>query len=295
MIKHIALIIALSLGINVGSTPHHLITPSAHAQSLDQSSRPQLNESFSVGELTLTTGAIIGIGLLNLWGERWIGPHAPSMGAPLEGSTDLRFSRWANPKPEAGTQWLGGAPDLAGYIAPVLASTYYIGGAVLGGPDGWMGAQPHEALAFVEGLSWAMFSTTLLKHLVGRERPYVVRGRLGELKTSEVKMRSSERLLSFPSGHSTAIAATSFFIAADVSDALVTGPLSEEGPWVQGFVGRALPYLTASAISSVVMYSRVRDQRHWLSDILTGAVIGAGSALLSYHLHFNARGEPTRR
>lgn len=214
------------------------------------------------------------------------------MGAPAEGSNDLRFSRWVNPTPQASAQWLGGAPDLMGYAAPTLALSYYVGGSLLNGGRGGLGAHAHEAIAFSEGLSWAMFSTSLLKHLVGRERPYVVRGRLGELNASQVEMSATERLLSFPSGHSTAIAATSFFMAADLSDALVSGPLRSSSALTRFGVGRALPYLSAGALSWLVMYSRIKDQRHWLSDTLVGGLIGATSALLSYHLHFDALGHP---
>lgn len=249
-------------------------------------------ESFSVGELSLTTGAIIGLGLLTFKGEDWIGPKGASMGIPEEGSNDLRFSRWSNPSFDPKQQWLGGTPDLLGYAAPALTLTYYVGGSLLSGGDGWGGARPHEALAFSEGLSWAMFSTTLLKHLVGRKRPYVARGQLGELDASSVEMSESEQLLSFPSGHSTAIAATSFFLAADVSDALVSGPLKSSGPVSRALLGRVLPYMSAAGLSWLVMYSRIKDQRHWLSDTLTGGLIGMTSALLSYHLHFDGNGVP---
>ena len=81
-------------------------------------------------------------------------------------------------------------------------------------------------------------------------------------------MSESEQLLSFPSGHSTAIAATSFFLAADLSDHLVSGPLKAKGPVTRALVGRVLPYVSAAGLSWLVMYSRIKDQRHWLSDTL---------------------------
>lgn len=267
----------------------------SHAQKISEESRPALGEVFGTGELTLTTGAILGLGLLSVWGEEWIGPKGSSMGIPSEGSVDLRFSRWSNPHFDPKAQWLGGTPDLAGYAAPVLGLAYYIGGSVLGERGQAYGAHPHEAIAFTQGLSWAMFTTTLLKRIVGRERPYIARGKLNELDASAVEMSRSEQLLSFPSGHSTAIAATSFFVAADLSDALVSGPLRSRSAFEQAFLGRVLPYLTASGLSWMVMYSRIKDQRHWLSDTLTGATIGAFSALLSYHMHFDRQGAPRER
>ena len=260
-----------------------------------QQVRPSVQESFGVGELTLTGGAILGLGVLSMWGGKWIGPNAASMGRPLEGSTDLRFSRWANPDFDPQTQWLGGVPDLGGYLAPALGLGYYIGGSLIGGKSGYYGAYRHEAIAFTEALSWSMLTTVLLKRLVGRERPYVARGHWGEIDASAVKMNHSEQLLSFPSGHSTAIAATTFFMAADLSDALITGPLRESTSWNRALIGRVIPYVGASTLSWIVMYSRIKDQRHWLSDTLVGTAIGGISALLSYHLHFDRHGQPYRR
>lgn len=257
--------------------------------------RPDLKDSFSPTELSLNTGALIGVGLLSIWGEAWLGPHGPSMGPPAEGSNDLRFSRWANTNFNPQEQWLGGVPDYTGYIVPALGLAYYVGGALIQPQQGFYGAYPHEAVAFSQALSWSMFSTTFLKHLVGRERPYVSRSRTGEIDASGVNMSRSEQLLSFPSGHSTAIAASSFFIAADISDALVHGPLKNHTPFARYMLGRFLPYVSATALSSLVMYSRIKDQRHWLSDTLTGALIGAGSALLSYHLHFDQYGQVRQR
>ena len=61
------------------------------------------------------------------------------------------FRRDPNFKPSQ--QWLGGGPDLLGYVAPTAALTYYVGGSLIGGARGLAGAHPHEALAFTEGLS----------------------------------------------------------------------------------------------------------------------------------------------
>lgn len=279
--RALCVLVYLSSSVTLWATP-----------SAPSSERPPLMSSFSSGELSLTTGAILGLGLLTLKGDDWLGPRGASMGAPVEGSNDLRFSRWASPDFDPKAQWLGGAPDLLGYVAPALTLTYYVGGSALSGGVGVGGARPHEALAFSEGLSWAMFSTTLLKHLVGRKRPYIARGERGELDATAVNMSESEQLLSFPSGHATAIAATSFFLAADVSDALVSGPLRSSGAVSRALLGRVLPYASAAGLSWLVMYSRIKDQRHWLSDTLTGGLIGMTSALLSYHLHFDSYGEP---
>ena len=110
-------------------------------------SRPDLKDSFSKTELTLSSGALIGTGLLKVWGNSWIGPHSPSMGPPHEGSNDLRFSRWASPNFNPQQQWLSGLPDYSGYVVPILGLTYYLGGSVINPQQGFYGAHPHEAIA----------------------------------------------------------------------------------------------------------------------------------------------------
>ena len=77
--------------------------------------------------------------------------------------------------------------------------------------------------------------------------------------------------------------------------ASVHGALKDHSPIIRYILGRILPYATATALSSLVMYSRIKDQQHWLSDTLVGALIGAGSALLSYRIHFNQYGQVRSR
>ena len=53
-----------------------------------------------------------------------------------------------------------------------------------------------------------------------------------------------------------------------------------------------MPMVVASGLTWTVMYSRIKDQQHWLSDTLTGALIGSAFATLFYTLHFDELGQP---
>ena len=144
---------------------------------------------------------------------------------------------------------------------------------------------------FAQSLLWTQLVTITLKHLIGRERPFVIRAQRDAFNIDEIVMKKSERILSFPSGHSSIMAATSFFVAADISDHLIKETFSKSGMTTQIIMGRILPYTVATLGTWFVMYSRVKDQRHWLSDTLTGGAIGAMIALFSYHSHFDSLGD----
>jgi undecaprenyl-diphosphatase len=90
-----------------------------------------------------------------------------------------------------------------------------------------------------------------LKVAIGRERPY-------ESPDHADRFRPFSGHESFPSGHST----VAFALAAALD--------RESGSrWVRW---------TAYPAAGLVAWSRVRDDRHWTSDVLAGAVLGAWTA-----------------
>ena len=252
--------------------------------------RPSIKNTLTMGSIGINTTAAIGLLTLSIWGKDLIGSNTPSMGHPAEGSTDLRFSYYASPDFNPNRQWLGAIPDYLGYIAPLAGGAYYLGGGLF--DKEWDKGRAHEAYAFAQSLLWTQLVTITLKHLVGRERPFVIRAQRDAFDIDDITMKKSERILSFPSGHSSIMAATSFFIAADISDHLIKETLRESGTATQVIMGRILPYTVATLSTWFVLYSRVKDQRHWLSDTLTGGAIGAMIALFSYHSRFDAFGDP---
>ncbi len=250
-------------------------------------------ENYSPLELTLggvgVAGAIMFIG----WGSDIFGNPRPGMGPPDTESVDWRFSHWANPTPDPRTKWLGGVPDLAGYVAPALTVGLYAAGTIGSalGDDFVLGDQKHELIAFTEAFAWSMVTVNALKLLVGRTRPFAVRP---DIDPALIEEDEDEQFISFPSGHSASAAATTVFLALDLGDHLATNVLKDAHPAVQFSVGRVLPLVAAGGLTWTVMYGRIRDQRHWLSDTLTGAMIGAGFSTLVYTMHFGPGGQPRR-
>ena len=43
-----------------------------------------------------------------------------------------------------------------------------------------------------------------------------------------------------------------------------------------------VPYLTAYGVAGLVGVSRIIDQQHWLTDVVTGAVVGTTAAHVAY-------------
>lgn len=251
-------------------------------------------ENFSPFELSLTGGALVGSVGLILFGEDLFGAPSPGMGTPDPNSVDWRVAHWANKNPKPDEQWLGGIPDYGGYALPGLALGYYglstIGNAL--SDDFFMRDHKHHMTAYAGALGWTMLTTNILKLMVGRQRPYTVRP---DVNINDYDEPEKEQVISFPSGHSAATAVTMTFLALNLSDYLVREQLNDQNSFVQLSVGRLLPAALAAGVTWTVMYSRIKDQRHWLSDTLVGAGIGAGFAGLFYVMHFDEDGRPRKR
>jgi membrane-associated phospholipid phosphatase len=127
----------------------------------------------------------------------------------------------------------------------------------------------HGTEALVAGEAVAV----LLKGVVGRQRPSVRPRDSNSYKLFRGFGRE-DRYRSFPSGHSTA----AFAVAA-----AVTSETSRWWPHTRWVIGPAL--YGGAALAGV---SRMYDNRHWASDVLTGAGIGtfAGLKVVRYqHSH----------
>jgi membrane-associated phospholipid phosphatase len=126
-------------------------------------------------------------------------------------------------------------------IAPVLVAGYAIGHRF--DRPGLAGASLHVGQAVMA----ASAASQLIKHVVGRARPYEAGG-------DARRFDPFSGFDSFPSGH-TAIA----FAAATAIDRETTSG------WV--------PF-AVYPLASVVGWSRVHDDRHWTSDVVAGAALG---------------------
>jgi len=105
------------------------------------------------------------------------------------------------------------------------------------------------ALLSLESWGASGLLVTLMKFLIGRERPYV------EHKANSFHpfaFKSAYR--SFPSGHATSAFAVAAVVAEQVESKVVDG----------------MVYTLASLVS----LSRVHDGEHWMSDVLIGSALG---------------------
>lgn len=126
------------------------------------------------------------------------------------------------------------------YFLPVIGAGV-IGGLVFHQPGltQW-GIQTAEAGAL------AGAAVTVIKEIVGRPRPF----QTGD--PDQISPFSGYQ--SFPSGHTTAVAAFATVLAARVHN-----------PWLKGLVyGGAF----------VTGFARINDDKHWLSDVIVGGLIG---------------------
>ncbi|MCS6808946.1 MAG: phosphatase PAP2 family protein [Bacteroidota bacterium] len=110
-----------------------------------------------------------------------------------------------------------------------------------------------EAVAFGGVLNLA------IKALVGRSRPYV-----GEGALMARPFQCVDSLMSFPSGHTTVAFAVSSVLAECAGESLVSVGLY--------------------ALAGLTAISRLYHTKHWASDIILGAAIGAGAGLFVTHL-----------
>ncbi|RMG19530.1 MAG: phosphatase PAP2 family protein [Deltaproteobacteria bacterium] len=135
--------------------------------------------------------------------------------------------------------------------------------------DGWWddGAPWARLLLFAEALAVNGALTELAKYAVRRPRPYTYRERLGVVDDD----------LSFFSGHTSNVAAATFFAARSIDvSGEVSAPL------------RVALYGGAGLLTLAVAALRVAAGKHWPSDVLTGAVVGGSVGFLVPELHRHA-------
>jgi membrane-associated phospholipid phosphatase len=137
-----------------------------------------------------------------------------------------------------------GQPEVYGVVALGTLAT----GLVAGNPRIRRAGERISA-----GLLIAGFTTSALKLAVGRQRP------LGG-EEQYVFNPFSTSTDSWPSGHTT----TAFALAASVSDEIGSTPVT----------------IGLYSLATLTGWSRMNDNKHWLTDVLAGAAIGVTSAKL---------------
>ncbi len=126
---------------------------------------------------------------------------------------------------------------------------------------------------YTESLAITSALYTMAAGTVQRSRPLVYPDKNENFNAPLSKRLSNNSQRSFYAGHVAATASASFFAAKVFSD---LHPDSKLKPYIWG-VSAALPVVTG--------YYRYEAGQHFLSDIIIGYVIGAGSGILVPELH----------
>jgi membrane-associated phospholipid phosphatase len=163
-----------------------------------------------------------------------------------------------------------GAADAASNVTFVLMPLLAIGwNALAAAHDGVPGNIGEDTLLVLEAGAVAGDLTQLTKLLVGRERPFV------HTLAPEDKARTShpaDNNLSFFSGH-----ASETFALASASGTIAT---------MRGYRWAPVVWSVGGVVAAVTAYLRIAADKHWLTDVVVGAVVGAGVGFaLPYVFH----------
>jgi membrane-associated phospholipid phosphatase len=159
------------------------------------------------------------------------------------------------------------ASNVTGFVLMPLAA---IGlNALAAAHDGAAGNAGEDALLVVEAGVVAGDVTQLTKMLVGRERPFV-----HELPPDQKALTShpADNNLSFFSGHT-----SEAFALASASGTVAT---------MRGYRWAPIVWSVGGVVAAFTAYLRVAADKHWLTDVVVGAVVGAGIGFaLPYVFH----------
>ncbi len=195
---------------------------------------------------------------------RWVGPTGPD--------------RWMHDALLPSTR---DGQLLAGRASDVLLVSSIAAPLILGPGIEWLAHGKSEtakrlALIDTEALTFALFSSTAIKHLVGRQRPP-----LGTCWGNNSGPECDKRdTLSFPSGHTTMAFTGAGLVCLNAEELHPLG-----GNWDKVACYSALGAATATGVLRMVSDS------HYLTDVVAGAALGLASGyLLPKFLYFGFGG-----
>jgi len=200
---------------------------------------------------------------------RWC-DRAPGGGAGLNPFDRLGYEqlKWEN------TQTAGQLSDLGAYV--VLPLGMAGGGALLAHTAGAARDIPENLLIVAQTTALAGLMNQTVKFLVGRQRPYALRGTDAQAVTNH----RSDSNLSFYSGHTN----LAFVLATSM------GTVAE----LRGYQHRWLIWAVGLPLAASVGWMRVAADRHHLTDVVVGAVMGAAFGVaVPLLLHPRLPDEPT--
>jgi membrane-associated phospholipid phosphatase len=242
--------------------------PSAHANYRAQLSPaatqlPQFVGArlLSVREPPLFSG---GLRRADLWKTAWFAATATAM-IPFDRRVDA-WTRRASVQDNTTLRSLSNVGDALGYVALGAGpATWVLGRARGDSGTAMLGFRTTEAVV----LSGAVISA--IKVVAGRTRPFAS----ADNSPAHWKLFGgfrSDSTRSFASGHSALTAAAAVTLAAEWRRQGLRG-------WKTA--GPPLAY----ALASLAAGSRIRDRKHWITDVVSGAGIGMVSAVVVRRWH----------
>lgn len=227
----------------------------------------------------LTVSPAVSGGVIGMGGVLWIGSEltkekiAPETCRWCDSVPGVDRSvrdqlRWENTKR---------ADDLSDVLDFVALPVIVLGGdALLASQHGALRGWDEDALVIVEAVVASAVLNQVVKFSAGRERPFV-----HALETDEEKAATEhpdDNNLSFYSGH-TALAFSLVGAAGQVAR-------------MRGYKHAWLVWPVGGVLAATVGYLRIGADKHWFSDVATGAVMGGAIGVgLPYLLHRPAEDE----
>lgn len=141
--------------------------------------------------------------------------------------------------------------------------------------DAHITASDYErSFVFAKALLYTVSITQISKNLLPRMRP------------DESNNRS------FFSGHVSSSFTTSAFIYREISD-WIDGMNFSHGAHTTSTLLKGTAFAVCYGWATYVGYSRIRDRKHYLSDVLVGAAVGTVIGNFMYDLHFDDEDQST--
>lgn len=138
------------------------------------------------------------------------------------------------------------------YIAPASA-VVYLGGLATGSQT-----VRRVGKELLQSLLYSGIVTTTLKTIIGRSRPDMNNGAF-----SYDPFKFEESNFSLPSGHATIAFAVSSVLAAEIDNTYAS--------------------IGLYTLASLTGFSRMHNDKHWLSDVFLGAAVGASTGYFVVH------------
>jgi len=227
-----------------GLVPAILILAASAGFAQHEPSADRLNEEF-LASFGRDFAAVVTSPLH--WGSRDLGRFALISAATLGlSAADEDIRDWAQERRTGGSADISAVFEKAGNGAYLLglAAALYAAGEV-----GDSRGLRRTGLLSIESLATASAIGAVMKVAIGRARPYA-----GQGSTSFHPFSSESAYHAFPSGH----AAAAFAVATTIA---------------RQSRGVAVDILAYGA-AALVGVSRVHDDKHWASSVLTGAALG---------------------